>query len=125
MLKDMSRAAMSIFIFGIYVIFLGITFLFVPEIMFLMLAYPTPPDIVSRIVGMIFLLLAYLYIRAALDEEGMTKFFMWTVHTRALVIIFLSVFVALQLVSPLVIMFGAIDLAAALWTFWALRKDKT
>ena len=124
MLKDMSRAAMSIFIFGIYVIFLGITFLFVPEIMFLMLAYPTPPDIVSRIVGMIFLLLAYLYIRAALDEEGMTKFFMWTVHTRALVIIFLSVFVALQLVSPLVIMFGAIDLAAALWTFWALRKDK-
>jgi len=33
---------LSIFIFGIYVIFLGITFLFVPEIMFLMLAYPTP-----------------------------------------------------------------------------------
>jgi len=115
---------MSIFIFGIYVIFLGITFLFVPEIMFLMLAYPTPPDIVSRILGMVFLLLAYLYIRAGLDEEGMTKFFIWSVHTRALVIIFLGVFAALQLVSPLVIMFGAIDLAAALWTFWALRKDK-
>jgi len=124
MLKDMSRAAMSIFIFGIYVIFLGITFLFVPEIMFLMLAYPTPPDIVSHILGMVFLLLAYLYIRAGLDEVGMKKFFMWSVHTRATVIIFLSVFAALQLVSPLAIMFGAIDLAAALWTFWALRKDK-
>lgn len=124
MLKDMSRAAISIFIFGIYVIFLGITFLFVPEIMFLMLAYPTPPDIVSRILGMVFLLLAYLYIRAGLDEEGMTKFYIWSVHTRALVIIFLGVFAALQLASPLIIMFGAIDLAAALWTFWALRKDK-
>jgi len=124
MLKDMSRAAISIFIFGIYVIFLGITFLFVPEIMFLMLAYPTPPDIVSHILGMVFLLLAYLYIRAGLDEVGMKKFFMWSVHTRATVIIFLSVFAALQLVSPLAIMFGAIDLAAALWTFWALRKDK-
>jgi hypothetical protein len=122
MLKDMSRAAMSIFIFGIYIIFLGITFLFVPEIMFLMLAYPTPPDIVSRILGMVFLFLAYLYIRAAL--EGMTKFFMWTIHTRALVIIFFSVFAALQLVNPLIIMFGVVDLAAALWTFWALRKDK-
>jgi len=124
MLKDMSRAAMSIFIFGIYVIILGIIFLFVPEIMFLMLAYPTPPDIVSRIIGMVFLFLAYLYIRAALDEEGMTKFFMWTVHTRALVIIFFSIFAALQLVNPLIIMFGVVDIAGALWTFWALRKDK-
>ena len=120
----MSRAAVSVFIMGLYLVFLGITFLFMPEIMFLMLAYPTPPDIASRILGMIFMLLAYYYIRAALDEEGMTKFFMWTVHTRAVVIIFLSIFAALQLVSPLIIMFGAIDLVAALWTFWALRKDK-
>ena len=124
MLKDMSRAAMSIFIFGIYIIILGIIFLFVPEIMFLMLAYPTPPDLISRIIGMVFLFLAYLYIRAALDEEGMTKFFMWTVHTRALVIIFFSIFAALQLVNPLIIMFGVVDIAGALWTFWALRKDK-
>ncbi len=122
MLKDMSRAAMSIFIFGIYIIILGIIFLFVPEIMFLMLAYPTPPDLISRIIGMVFLFLAYLYIRAAL--EGMTKFFMWTVHTRALVIIFFSIFAALQLVNPLIIMFGVVDIAGALWTFWALRKDK-
>lgn len=124
MLKDMSRAAMSVFIFGIYLIFMGITFLFVPEIMFLMLTYPTPPDVISRVFGMVLVLLAYYYIRAALDEEGMTKFFMWTVHARAIVIIFFSVFAALQLVSPLIIMFAAIDLAAALWTFWALRKDK-
>ena len=54
----------------------------------------------------------------------MTKFFMWTVHTRALVIIFNIVFAALELVSPLIIMFGAIDIVGALWTFWALRKDK-
>jgi hypothetical protein len=92
--------------------------------MFLMLAYPTSPDIVSRIIGMVFMFLAYLYIRAALDEEGMTKFFMWTVHTRALVIIFFSIFAALQLVNPLIIMFGVVDIAGALWTFWALRKDK-
>ena len=124
MFKDMSRAALSVFVMGIYLIFLGITFLFFPEIMFVMLAYPTPPDIVSRILGMIFVLLAYYYIRAALDEEGMTKFFMWTVHTRAVVIIFLIVFAIVFTVSPLIIIIGVIDLAAAIWTFWALRKDK-
>ncbi|MHA2280541.1 MAG: hypothetical protein ACXAC5_06795 [Promethearchaeota archaeon] len=122
MLKDMSRAALSIFIFGIYVIFLGISFLFFPEMMFTILAEPNPPDVVSRVLGMIFVLLAYYYIRAAFEE--MTKFFMWTVHTRASIIIFLIIFAALGLTSPLIVLFGVIDLAAAIWTFWALRKDK-
>lgn len=120
----MSRAALSIFIFGIYLIFLGITFLFFPELMFTILAEPNPPDVVSRVLGMIFLFLAYYFIRAALDEEGMKKFFMWTVQTRALVIIFLIVHVVLELVSPLIILFGVIDLAFAVWTFWELRKEK-
>ncbi len=124
MFKDMSRAALSIFIFGIYLIFLGITFLFFPELMFTILAEPNPPDVVSRVLGMIFLFLAYYFIRAALDEEGMKKFFMWTVQTRALVIIFLIVHVVLELVSPLIILFGVIDLAFAVWTFWELRKEK-
>jgi len=92
--------------------------------LFSLLAYPTSPDISSRVLGMIFLILAYLFIRAGLDEEGMKKFYMWTVHIRSVVILFHIVFVTLQLVSPLIILFGGIDLAAALWTFWALRKDK-
>ena len=124
MFKDMSRAALSILIFGIYLIFMGITFLFYPEILFTILDYPTDPDIASRVLGMVLFVLAYYYIRAALDEEGMAKFFMWTVHTRTLVIVLFIVFVVIDLVSALMIVFGVIDLAAAIWTFWALRKDK-
>jgi len=125
MFKDMSRAALSILIFGIYLIFMGITFLFYPEILFTILDYPTDPDIASRVLGMVLFVLAYYYIRAALDEEGMAKFFMWTVHTRTLVIVLFIVFVVIDLVSALMIVFGVIDLAAAIWTFWALRKDKS
>ncbi len=123
-MKKLSRAAMSLLIFGVYLIFMGIIFLFVPEIMFTLLAYPTPPDIMSRLFGMIIVLLAYYYIRAALQDEGMANFFLWTVHTRALVIVFFIIFTVLGLVSPLIIMFGVIDLACAIWTWWALRKDK-
>lgn len=125
MFKDMSRSALTVFIMGLYLIFLGITFLFFPEIMFAILSEPNPPDVASRILGMLFLFLAYFFIRAALEGgEGMKKFFMWTVHTRASVIIFLIVFAALRLTSPLIILFGAIDLVLALWTFWELRKEK-
>ncbi len=124
MFKDMSRAALSVFIFAIYLIFLGITFLFFPELMFSILAEQNPPDVVSRVLGMIFLFLAYYFIRASLEEEGMKKFFMWTAQTRATVIIFLIVYVILELVSPLIILFGVIDFAFAAWTFWELRKEK-
>ena len=120
----MSRAALSVFIFGIYLILLGLTFLFYPELM-ISLSSPNPPDIASRILGMLFLLMAYLFIRAALDEEGMKKFFMWTVHIRVTVIVFQIVFVVLGLGNPLIIIFGAIDFAFAAWTFWELRKEKS
>ncbi|TET07906.1 MAG: hypothetical protein E3J83_04555 [Candidatus Atribacteria bacterium] len=123
MLKDMSRAALSVFIFGIYMILLGLTFLLFPELM-ISLTSPNPPDIASRILGMIFLFMAYLFIRVALDEEGMKKFFMWTVHIRVTVIIFQIIFVLLALGNPFIIIFGVIDFAFAAWTFWELRKEK-
>jgi len=122
MFKDMSRAALSVFIFSIYMILLGLTFLFYPEFM-ISLNSPNPPDIASRILGMIFLFWAYLFIRAALEE--MKKFFMWTVHIRVMVIPFNIVFVLLGLGNPINIVFGAIDFAFAAWTFWELRKEKT
>jgi len=117
----MSRAALSVFIFGIYMILLGLTFLLFPELM-ISLTSPNPPDIASRILGMIFLFMAYLFIRVALEEEGMEKFFMWTVHIRVTVIIFQITFVLLALGNPIIIIFGVIDFAFAAWTFWELRK---
>ncbi len=124
MFKELSRVALSILIFGIYVLFIGISFLFFPEIMFTFLAEPNPPSIASRELGMIFLFLSYYYIRSALDEEGMKKFFMWTVHARSTIIIFFTVFVLLGLGNPIIIVFGAVDFAMAAWTFWELRKEK-
>jgi hypothetical protein len=121
MFKNMSRPALTVFIFGIYEIFLGITFLLFPEFL-ISLNSPNPPDIASRILGMIFLFMAYLFIRAAIDEEGMEKFFMWTVHVRVTVIIFQIFFVIFGFGSPLIILFGVIDFVLAIWTFWELRK---
>jgi len=124
MFRNMSRAALSVFIFGIYLIIIAILFLFVPQILFSIVMVTTTPDVMSRLFGMILVLLAYYYIHVALDEEGMSKFFIWTFHTRASVIIFMIIFVALQFVSPIILIFGAIDLTGAIWIFWALRKDK-
>jgi len=124
MLKGMSRPALTGFIFGLYEVLLGITFLAFPEMM-ISLNSPNPPDIASRILGMIFLFMAYLFIRAALDEEGMQKFFMWTVHVRITVVIFQIFFILFGWGNPLIIIFGIIDFLLAFWTYWELRKAKS
>jgi hypothetical protein len=79
-------------------------------------------ELYIRIVGMFLLILAYYYARAARQE--LTGFFHWTVHVRALVILFFVAFVLLDLAEPVLILFGVVDLAAAIWTWLALRGSK-
>lgn len=54
----------------------------------------------------------------------MTALIRLTVYTRASVTLFFIAFVLLGLVKPIVIVVGAIDLAAAIWTALALRAEK-
>jgi hypothetical protein len=47
----------------------------------------------------------------------------WTVYVRSSVILFFGAFVLLGYAAAPLVMFGAVDLAAALWTYWALRSE--
>ncbi|MFX1489743.1 MAG: hypothetical protein ACFFBI_11385 [Promethearchaeota archaeon] len=123
MFKDMSRAALSLFVFGIYMILMGSLFLCFPELIFGILALPTEPDITSRILGMVIIIIAYYYIRSSLNEEEMKNFYKWTVHARASVIFFLIFFAIFKLANPLIVVFGIIDLAGAIWTYREVHKD--
>lgn len=118
----MSKPAVSIFCFGIYLILLGLALILIPNFLLSIFTLPDVTDVWIRVAGMILFLLGYIYIRAGLDEEGLTKFFRWTVHTRATVIIFLFVFVLFGLVKPIIVLFGVVDLAAAIWTAVTLEK---
>ena len=118
----MSKAAKTILCFGIYLILLGISMMVIPNILLAIFTIPLTNEVWIRIVGMIVLLLGYIYIRAALNEEGMTHFFRWTVHTRSSVIVFLAIFVLFGFAKPILILFGVMDLLAAAWTGPSLRS---
>ncbi len=119
----MSNTAKSIFCFGIYIIILGVSFMVVPNVFLSIITIPETTEVWIRIVGMLVFLIGYYYIRAALNEEGMTNFFRWTVHARSSVIVFLIIFVILGFVKPIIILFGVIDLLAAIWTGITLRSS--
>ncbi len=50
-------------------------------------------------------------------------FFRFSVHGRALVIVFFGAFVLLNIAPEALLMFGVVDLLAAIWTALALRSE--
>lgn len=118
----MSNGAKSVLVFAIYLLFLGATLLVIPNALLSLFAYPTTDEVWIRVAGMLLVMIAFYYIQAARNE--LIAFFRWTVYARATVILFFVVFVILGFARPILILFGAVDLLAALWTAVALRSSK-
>ncbi|MFW9972948.1 MAG: hypothetical protein ACFFDF_22370, partial [Candidatus Odinarchaeota archaeon] len=76
----MSNASKSMLGCGIYLVFIGITLLFTPENVLILLGVYSPPDLMSRMSGMIFLIFSFIYIRTGLKDEGMEFFYLITVQ---------------------------------------------
>ena len=117
----MSKAATSILVFGIYLVVIGLGFLVAPNMPLGLFGFPATTEPWIRVVGMLLLILAYYYIQSARNE--ITDFFRYTVHGRASVIVVFAVMVLLGLAQPMLIMFGVVDLLAAIWTASALRAS--
>jgi hypothetical protein len=116
------RAEKSIQIFAAYLVGMGLVLIFAPNLLFRLMRLPETREVWIRVVGMFALVLAYYYTRAA--SQHLTAFLQWTVHVRMSVIVFFIGFVALADAPPILIGFGAVDFAAALWTHLALGKDR-
>ncbi len=117
----MSKSARSIFIFGLYLGVLGVILLVIPNFLLGIFQFPSTNEVWIRVVGMLVFLLGGYYILAA--QKEVTDFFQWTVYLRSTVILFFIAFVLLDYASPLLILFGVIDLLGAIWTGLLLRAS--
>jgi hypothetical protein len=115
----MSRAAVSMFAFAVYLFVLGVILLTAPNVLLGIFALEPTTEVWVRIVGMLVVVLGYYYLSAARGEA--VPFMRWSVQARPFVIVFFAVFVALGWTKPQLILFGALDLAGAVWTHLALR----
>ena len=120
-MKRLSRAALSILVFGIYLAALGLVFLLAPNALLALAGIPATQEVWAHLVGMLLLVLATYYLLAATSETR--PFFRWTLYTRFSAILVLIGFVAAELIGPIVYVFWLGDLAGAVWTWLALRKD--
>ena len=117
----MSRTARSLFIFGVYMLVLGTTTVLVPNLLLSFFHQPATQEVWIRVVGMLIIFLGIYDIVAARSE--LLPIIIWTIPVRLSVIVFFAVFVFAELAPPILLLFGVIDLAGAIWTWIEFRKE--
>lgn len=115
----MTRPARSLFIFGIYIVMTGFAFLAVPE--FLMSLLRLPPATVgwARVIGLLAVVIGAYDCVGARSES--LAYIRASVPVRFGFATGAALLVAFAQMPPTVLLFGATDMAGAIWTALALR----
>ena len=118
----MKKSATSVFVWGIYAVLSGLTFLLVPNLPLTMLGLGESQEVYPRLLGVAITMLGYFYIRAA-RQETMRPLYAWSVHARMGLSVAIIVLVILDLAKPAMLGFAVTELAGSLWTALALRAE--
>ena len=117
-----SSAAFSVKFFGVYALLTGLNLMFAPNMFLGMFGIPLTAEVWIRVVGVLAFNIGIYYWFAAKCEAK--AFFEATVYARCFVFLAFATFVALGFVNKALILFGVVELAGAVWTWLALRKDQ-
>lgn len=118
----MKKSATSVFVWGIYAVLSGLTFLLVPNLPLTLLGLGESQEVYPRLLGVAITMLGYFYIRAA-RQETMRSLYTWSVHARIGLSVAIIVLVILDLAKPAMLGFAVTELAGSLWTALALRAE--
>ena len=114
----MSASAISILVFGIYIIIVGSGFSLIPNTILPLLKFPKTNEPWIRVMGVIIVVLGFYYIIAAQNE--LAPFFWASIAGRFAILISFSLLVIFKKAKPMLILFGIIDTIGAIWTLITL-----
>jgi hypothetical membrane protein len=117
----MTNSARSVLVFGIYLAVSGLSFMLIPGIVLPLVGMDPTTEVWIRLVGLLAFILGMYFFNAA--RAGDTRFFQDTLLARVMFFTGVVLFVILGWGSPVLILFGLIDLAGAAWTWSGLRKE--
>ena len=114
-------AAQSLQVFGLYLCATGLALLLAPALVLAPLQLPLPTDAWIRLVGVLALALGSSDVLAA--RTGLQPLVRWSVWRRLGASAVMLALVAAAVAPPAVLLFAALDAAAAGWTALALRRS--
>ena len=115
----MSKAAVTVFVFGWYIFVNAMVLLAAPNVMLSTLGLEPTHEPWLRLLGLMTLALSFYYIQAAREE--LRAFFRLTMWGRAVILVGTVGLAVAGLVPPVIVLFGVVDAAGAVWTALALR----
>jgi hypothetical protein len=117
----MSRTAFSIKASCCYIIALGLALVMAPNLVLATLRMPATGEVWIRVLGVVVVNIGIFFWVAARTEA--VALFRASVMVRPLALLWFGAFVLLGFASPMLLLFGVIEVAGALWTWLALRAD--
>ena len=117
----MTRPAQSIVYFGVYVVLLGATLILTPNVLLGVFGFPITSEVWIRVLGIVAVVLGAYYI--VMGRQDVVAFFRATVIGRIWVFLALSALVIIGLGRPPLVLFGALELLGAVWTWRSLRQS--
>ena len=117
----MNKARFSLLVFGLYLIFVvGLGFMLIPHYVLNLFGLSAGDDVWVRFVGMLASIIGFYYVQVV--RVGLDRFIPWTVAGRYYAAGLMVLFVVLGKVGLGMLLFAAVDTAAATWTWLALRS---
>src|SRR5688500_5137788 len=118
----MSNLSRSITVFGIYLSLAGLSFILIPNLVLPIFGFPTTTEVWIRLVGLLTAILGMYFLYSVRHDDH--HFYRASVYARLIFFSGVTLFALFKLGSPLLILFGLVDLAGAAWTWTALRGSK-
>jgi hypothetical protein len=116
----MSRAALSIRVFGFYLGLAGTALFAVPNSVLPLLGLQTTTEVWVGLVGLLTFILGFYFLYSVRYQD--VSFFRATVVARLIFFTGVTLLVLRADASPRLLAFGLVDLAGATWTWLALRR---
>ena len=118
--KDFKAIWLSINVFSVYMVLMGLVLLLVPKQILPVFDLPTEGEIWIRLLGFVLLCSSIYYLGAA--RLKFIPFAKWSVYTRAAAPVLVIILIVLRIAPIQIVSFGIIDGLGSLWTYLMLKK---
>ncbi len=118
----MTRAALSVYMYGLYLISSGLPFLLIPHFTLGMFGLSAGDNLWVRFVGVLIAIIGSFYVAAVLIRSD--RMLSWSVPARYTTATFMAVMVALGEAGLALLIFASLDALTASLTWVAIRADE-
>lgn len=119
--ENMSKSAFSAKVFAVYLFVVGAMLVVAPNVLLSIFGIAPSTEVWIRVVGVTaFMIGVYAWVAAKHENR---PFLEASVYTRCVVFVAFTTFAVIGLSSPMIVLFGVVDLCGGLWTYFALKAD--